>query len=62
MRNLELKPGAYLAAASFCKALGISRTTFWRWSHYPNFPRPLRIGRTTRWRADEVVAFLDTAE
>ncbi|MFC3940088.1 AlpA family phage regulatory protein [Pseudomonas gingeri NCPPB 3146 = LMG 5327] len=55
--NLPI-PGIRATTAQCCAKYQISRTTWWRWSQSPGFPRPLRFGRSVRWDVDEVDAFL----
>lgn len=38
---------------------GVSRATFWRRVKDRTFPQPIRIGGSTRWRRDELVAAID---
>ena len=46
--------------AEVCSALGISRTTLWRWCRSGRFPEPVQLGtRFTCWRASDVEAWLD---
>jgi len=59
--NLPI-PGARATAAQFCTKYQISRTTFWRWSKEPGFPAPMRFGRSVRWDAEAVDAFLTQME
>ncbi len=58
----SLKPLTYASAKFFCATLGISRTTWWRWSQMPDFPRAIRIGRSVRWHVEAVEAFLAQQE
>ena len=51
-------PGARATAAQFCTKYQVSRTTWWRWSQSPGFPEPIRFGRSVRWNAESVEAFL----
>lgn len=39
--------------------LGLSRSTFWRRVADRSLPRPLRIGGATRWRREEIAAFVE---
>lgn len=43
--------------------LGVSRSTIYDWLQNPDpehpFPRPVKIGRITAWRASDVQAWLD---
>lgn len=34
--------------------LGIAKSTLWRLNASGKIPRPVRIGRSTRWRSDEL--------
>ncbi|MEG1082631.1 MAG: AlpA family phage regulatory protein, partial [Pseudomonas sp.] len=44
------------------KALGISRSTFWRWRDLPGFPEPMKIGmRQMHFSLGEVKQFLSSA-
>lgn len=52
------QPGVRATAEQLCRLYQISRTTWWRWSKSPNFPTPIRFGRTVRWDANAVDAFL----
>jgi|OM-RGC.v1.034553319 Predicted transcriptional regulator len=60
--NLSADNGALLLADHDAAAfVGISRTTFWRRVKDGTFPQPVRIGRATRWRRDELVAAVERA-
>jgi predicted DNA-binding transcriptional regulator AlpA len=37
---------------------GLSKSSIYKLSAAGRFPRPVRIGRSTRWRADELRAWL----
>jgi excisionase family DNA binding protein len=41
------------------KLLGMSKRTVWRLLSVGQVPRPVRIGRSTRWRLDEVRRWID---
>ena len=46
-----------------CNRLEINRRTLYRWLQaYQDFPRPIRIGRLVRFRALEVMAWIDARE
>lgn len=38
--------------------LPIKRSTVWRWVSMNKFPTPVRIGRLTRWRTEDVKNWL----
>lgn len=40
---------------------GISRPTVWRRVSDGEFPRPIKIGGSTRWRKDEMEAVIERA-
>lgn len=54
--------GVRATADQICSLYQISRTTWWRWSKAPNFPAPVRFGRTVRWDIAAVDAFLTGKE
>jgi prophage regulatory protein len=40
---------------------GVSRSTVWRWSNAPDFPRKLRLGENTvAWFASEVLEWMES--
>lgn len=41
--------------------LGLSRPTFWRRVNDGTFPQPVRFGRNTRWRRDELISAVERA-
>ena len=59
--NLPI-PGTYGTSAQLCTLYQVSRTTWWRWSQMPGFPRPVRFGRSVRWPVEAVEAFLTPQE
>ncbi|TWH76269.1 AlpA family transcriptional regulator [Azomonas agilis] len=56
--NLPIN-GTFATTEQFCTYYQISRTTWWRWSRTDGFPKALRFGRSVRWPADAVEAFLN---
>jgi prophage regulatory protein len=48
-----------LPASDVAKLLNISTRHLWSLNSSGRLPRPIRFGRTTRWRADELRAWLD---
>jgi predicted DNA-binding transcriptional regulator AlpA len=59
--NLPI-PGARATAAQLCAKYQVSRATWWRWSKTPQFPEPIRFGRSVRWHVEAVEAFLTRQE
>ena len=41
--------------------LNISTTTIWRHVQSGSFPKPLKIGRLTRWRRSDIDQLIETA-
>lgn len=55
MDNVE-----YLTDVALAERLTIGRSTVWHWSAEGLLPKPIKIGgRLSRWKWNEVVAFLD---
>ena len=48
-----------LCAADLARLLGISERTVWRLDSAGSLPRPIRLGRSVRWRMAEVQAWLE---
>ncbi|WP_448105973.1 helix-turn-helix transcriptional regulator [Pseudomonas azerbaijanoccidentalis] len=59
--NLPI-PGTFGTTAQLCIRYQVSRTTWWRWSQMPGFPRAVRFGRSVRWPVESVEAFLTSQE
>ena len=51
--QLQLIPQRDVAAL-----IGVRRETIWKWSRDGSFPKPIRIGRLTRFRQVEVLAWI----
>jgi excisionase family DNA binding protein len=49
-----------ISAAELASLLGISERTLWRLLSARRLPQPLRLGRNTRWRADEIRRWIDS--
>ena len=50
-----------LADREICATLGCARSTFWKWVQEGTFPRPLKFGGMSRWKASDVSAFIADA-
>ncbi|GAB3471368.1 MULTISPECIES: helix-turn-helix transcriptional regulator [Azotobacter] len=59
--NLPIR-GAYATTEQQCTKYQVSRTTWWRWSQMPGFPKPIRFGRSVRWDDPACEAFLTQQE
>jgi excisionase family DNA binding protein len=44
----------FLSDKQIAEALSVCRATVWRMTADGRLPQPVKIGGTTRWRADEV--------
>jgi excisionase family DNA binding protein len=60
MRSLSADTTPMLIAADeMANLLGVSERTLWRLLSAGKVPRPVRIGRSTRWRAAEVKQWIE---
>jgi excisionase family DNA binding protein len=48
-----------LKAREVADYLDIGLSTVWHWTASGRLPRPIRIGRVTRWSRGDIEAFLD---
>lgn len=48
----------YLTIADLCEMLKVNRSTIYRKTAEGNFPKPLKLGRMTRWLYSDVAKFL----
>ncbi|MFH0964723.1 MAG: helix-turn-helix domain-containing protein [Planctomycetota bacterium] len=48
-----------LKAEELGQLLGVSRGTIWSWHSSGKIPLPVRIGGATRWRRDEILAWVE---
>ena len=52
--------GMYLKIKDAANLAGVGRSTIYDWMERYGFPRPLKLGgRVVRWKACEVIAWLD---
>jgi len=58
LKAFKSKYGRY---KDLCDALGIGRTTLWRWSNQPGFPKPIKRGNTVLFDIAAVEAWLEGA-
>ena len=49
-----------ISAEELASLLGISERTLWRLLSAGQLPQPLRLGRNTRWRLDEIRYWIDS--
>jgi len=50
-----------LSDKDICELFSISRASVWRMTSDGRLPKPIKLGRTTRWRADDVEQALASA-
>lgn len=55
------EPALLLSDNAGAALLGISRATFWRRVNDQTLPPPIRLGGSTRWRRDELMAAVERA-
>lgn len=48
-----------LTTREVCDMLRIGKTTLWRWSRRGDFPQPVKLGHSTRWRQADIQAMLN---
>ncbi|MDB5601180.1 MAG: AlpA family transcriptional regulator [Xanthobacteraceae bacterium] len=51
-----------LAADECCKILGCSKPTFWRWVSLNFMPKPVKLGRFSRWPRSEILDAIEKAK
>lgn len=39
--------------------LNISKATFWKWLKLKKLPQPVKIGKVTAWKAEDIERFLE---
>jgi predicted DNA-binding transcriptional regulator AlpA len=49
----------YFKVADLTGMLQVTRRTISRWCAGNKFPRPVKVGASNRWKAQNVLAFLD---
>lgn len=52
----------YLTLKDLCKRLKLAQSTIFGLLRQGKFPRGLKIGRSRRWNADEVIAWVEAQE
>lgn len=56
----SINPYSYWRLPAMKSFMGLGKTTIYELMHTdPSFPRPVKIGKATAWRSDEVIAWMD---
>ena len=51
----------FISVMEVAKLLGIGKSTVWsKTKEDPNFPKPVKVGRVTRWRKPEVLEYMES--
>ncbi len=59
METTELEVDRLLAIAEVSKSLGLSQSQVYAMVREQDFPAPIRLGRSSRWRTSTVNAWID---
>lgn len=62
MATTQPKIDSLLAIAEVSKSLGLSQSQIYALVRERDFPKPIRIGRSSRWRTSVVNAWIDAKE
>lgn len=57
MRNEEINL-KLIRQSTLLAQLDVGRTTLWSLRKDPDFPKPVKIGKTIAWRSDEVEQYI----
>lgn len=44
----------YLSVDQLAQRFGVSKDSIWRWKRKGDFPAPVKLGGTTRWRLSDI--------
>lgn len=58
-KSVELPNKPLLSAKEMLPSLPFKRTTLWCWVKQKRFPHPVKVNTLTRWRYEDVRAWLD---
>lgn len=59
-RGSDCVPRSLISADQVALMLGTSKRTVWRLLSAGRLPTPVHIGRSTRWRLDEINGWIDS--
>lgn len=62
MEKLEHAKVRYYSTATICKMLDVSRAWLWDQVNAGLFPKPIKLGRLARYKAEDVERFLANQE
>lgn len=62
MEKLEHAKVRYYSTATICKMLDVSRAWLWDQVNAGHFPKPIKLGRLARYKAEDVERFLANQE
>jgi len=51
-----------LTAAECCEIIGCSVPTWWRWNRERKIPKPVKLGKLTRWPRSEIFGIIESAK
>ncbi|MCK1626569.1 DNA-binding protein [Bradyrhizobium sp. 160] len=51
-----------LTASDCASLLGVSVTTFWRWIAGGRAPKPIKLGKLSRWPKSEILGLMQRAK
>lgn len=51
-----------LTASECCKILGCAEPTFWRWVKVNIVPKPVKLGKFSRWPRSEILEVIEKAK
>jgi prophage regulatory protein len=54
---IQKPPAKYLGDTSLAARFSVSRSTIWRWVRDDQFPKPIKLGGSTRWPEVAVLAW-----
>lgn len=60
MESAAISNSKLISVQELSSMLGMSKRTVWRLLSAGQVPQPVRIGRNTRWRLDQVCQWIDS--
>ena len=56
---IQTSPRRLYRIKQVLEAIPVSKTTWWNGVRYGRFPKPIRNGRMTFWRSEDIETFID---